>query len=305
MKKKYFFIIAIVFSYLAGNSQHYSLQSQYMFNGLLINPGYAGSTNCLDLTVSHRRQWTGLSQSPVTSGIAFHSPVKSDKIAMGIVFTDDRIGVTTKQNLNAVYCYRLKLGESSVGLGIQAGLEFGRANWEKLIRNDAEDAVLQSLSGSSMDFTTGTGVYFQHKKINAGISLPYLLNTSTNKGFLSGPTLIYGGYNFFLADSSVIKSSLLFRTVKGSPAQVDLNAIFSWKQKYGVGVSYRHKESVIALLEFNLKKQFRLCYSYDFGIGDLKKYNNGSHEITLRYLISGAGEKMKEKNSGETKTGGE
>ncbi|MFN6038234.1 MAG: type IX secretion system membrane protein PorP/SprF, partial [Bacteroidota bacterium] len=284
--KKTSFCICLIFVFcIKLSAQHYSLQSQYMFNALLINPAYAGTSNAIDITASHRQQWTGLPMSPVTSSISLHSPVSSGKVNMGFSFSDDRIGFTSNQNLNGVYAYKLKMGDASLSFGVQAGLEFSRANWDKLIRNDADDNLLLSTTPSTMNFTSGAGAYYNSKKIYGGLSLPYLLNTGVGGSMFSRPFLVYGGYNHFMSDSSVIKSSLLVRGVKGSPVQFDLNVVFSWKQKYGLGFSYRNKESLVALLEFNFKKQYRLGYSYDYGVGPLKKYNNGSHEITFRYLI--------------------
>ena len=299
MKKNYLFICFGLLLFLPGFSQHYSLFSQYMFNGLLINPAYAGNSNLIDITVSHRRQWSGLPLSPTTSALSLHAPVKGNKVSLGFVFSDDRIGVTTKQNLNTVYAYRIKMGAASLSFGIQAGLEFSRASWDKLARNDVDDNVLLTVSPTIMNFTTGAGVYFQNKKIFTGLSMPYLLNTGSSAGFLSGPSLLYAGYNVFLPDSSVLKPSILIRGLKGSPTQFDLNLVYSWKQKYGFGLAYRNKESLIALLEFNFSKEIRFCYSYDYGVGAIKAYHNGSHEITFRYLFSRSSGQNKEKKTSE------
>ncbi|MFN5889073.1 MAG: PorP/SprF family type IX secretion system membrane protein, partial [Bacteroidota bacterium] len=190
MKKKYVLLCLSLMLFGSVFSQHYSLYSQYMFNGLIINPAFAGSTKAIDLTVSHRRQWTGLAMSPITTALTLHAPVKTDKISLGFSLSDDRVGVTTQQNLNAVYAYHLKLGESSLSFGLQGGIEFGRANWDKLIRNDAQDDLLLSTSPNTMNFTGGAGTYYQSKNIVAGLSLPYLLNTGSYKNFMSGPFLL-------------------------------------------------------------------------------------------------------------------
>ncbi|MFN5182706.1 MAG: type IX secretion system membrane protein PorP/SprF [Bacteroidota bacterium] len=302
MKKYNLITCLLLFPFVSLFSQHYSLYSQYMFNGLVINPAYAGSSGAIDVTASHRRQWSGLSGSPTTSAITLHSPVKGEKVCLGLSISDDRFGATMHQNVNAVYSYKLKIGEtSSLSLGVQGGLEFARANWDKLIRNDADDDLLLSSNPGSMNFTSGAGIYFQSKKIVGGISSPYILNTSSGRSFLAGPVLLYGGYNFFLKDSSSIRPSILFRGIKGSPAQIDINVMCLWKQKYGIGVSYRNKESFVAMFELNFKKQFRLCYSYDYGIGPIKLLHSGSHEVTFRYLISKNKPEIKEDKGQEEK----
>jgi len=51
-----------------------------------------------------------------------------------------------------------------------------------------------------------------------------------------------------------------------------------------LGVMYRSGDAVGALIGLDLCEQFHVGYSYDFSYG-LKSgtYNNGSHEIVLRY----------------------
>ncbi len=41
----------------AVSAQHTPLTSQYLFNGLLINPAYAGSRDALTANLTHRQQW--------------------------------------------------------------------------------------------------------------------------------------------------------------------------------------------------------------------------------------------------------
>jgi hypothetical protein len=49
------------------------------------------------------------------------------------------------------------------------------------------------------------------------------------------------------------------------------------------GVSYRNNRSFGALIQFAINNQLRIAYTYDFDLGDLGSYSNGSHEIMLRY----------------------
>ena len=61
-------------------SQHNSSYSQYMFNGLLFNPAYAGSNDALNLTALYRKQWVGIDNAPTTANFTAHTPLKNKKV---------------------------------------------------------------------------------------------------------------------------------------------------------------------------------------------------------------------------------
>ena len=45
---------------LVAHGQHTPLTSQYLFNGLLINPAYAGSRDAFAVNLTYRHQWVGM-----------------------------------------------------------------------------------------------------------------------------------------------------------------------------------------------------------------------------------------------------
>jgi len=52
---------------------HYT---QYLFNQFIINPALTGIENYTDIELSHRRQWVGFQDAPVTSYFTIHTPIK-------------------------------------------------------------------------------------------------------------------------------------------------------------------------------------------------------------------------------------
>jgi hypothetical protein len=77
--------------------------------------------------------------------------------------------------------------------------------------------------------------------------------------------------------------------------QGDITANFLVNNKFSIGAMYRTGDAVGALLGYNFSEQFTLGYSFDWSMANTTgKYNNGSHEIMLRYdLISKAKAKIK------------
>lgn len=75
MYLKRIFIILIVFITIHGKAQQRPYYTQYIMNNYLINPAVAGIENYWDLKLSHRMQWVGLQDAPVTSYITIQGPV--------------------------------------------------------------------------------------------------------------------------------------------------------------------------------------------------------------------------------------
>ena len=52
--------------------------TQYIMNNYIINPAVAGIENYWDVKASHRMQWVGIQDAPVTTYITIHGPLKKD-----------------------------------------------------------------------------------------------------------------------------------------------------------------------------------------------------------------------------------
>ncbi len=56
----------------AQQKPHYT---QYILNNYVLNPALSGIENYTDLKISHRHQWVGLQDAPVTSYLTVHTPI--------------------------------------------------------------------------------------------------------------------------------------------------------------------------------------------------------------------------------------
>jgi hypothetical protein len=70
-----------------------------------------------------------------------------------------------------------------------------------------------------------------------------------------------------------------------------LNAWFA--DRIGVGASYRTGDSVLGMVEIQVTPQIRVGYAYDHTITQLNQFNNGTHEIMLRYEFDLSKDKSK------------
>lgn len=280
-------LVIIYFVLICGlaKAQHYPMYSQYLVNGLAINPAYAGRNEALDITLLHRRQWVGVEGAPVTTAFTMSSPLKNKAINLGVSIVDDRLGASSKQLINGIYTYRLKIKKVKLSFGVQGGLGINKTNWNQLKRNDQQDELLTNTSVTRTSLIVGAGIYLHTRNLFAGVSSPYLVNTINKYSFKESPVLINVGYLYSINKDHDIKPSVLVKQVINSPTQIDFNLNYYYKKLFGIGFSYRTKESIIGIAEIAINEQFKLSYSYDFGLSKIKKYNSGSHELMLRYLF--------------------
>lgn len=79
------------------------------------------------------------------------------------------------------------------------------------------------------------------------------------------------------------KPAFLVKAVSGAPITADISANFMIQEKFVIGGAYRTDDSVSILAGFQIAPSFFLGYSFDYTVSELNKYNDGSHEIILRY----------------------
>ena len=274
------------------SAQHTPITTQYLFNGLLINPAYAGSRDALTANLTWRQQWAGFEGAPQTQVLSIHSPLTGKKLALGLLVTNDHIGVASETKLMSNYAYRVKLGTGKLSFGIGAGVKLQRFEWSAVRTTDPGDEQFLADSPNSTKADFSAGVYWYSKKYFAGLSLPTLPRTITAADSASArPALPLQGSQPMLTGGLVLRSgadikikpSILLRKASGESVQGDLNVNVIWQDRIWLGASWRNNDAMCFLLEVLPTPQFRLGYSYDFGLGPLAAYHQGSHEVMLQY----------------------
>ena len=81
----------------------YPVFSQYLQNGLVINPAYAGSREVLSFFLSGRLQWLGIKGAPVLQTISMHSLLKNERVGLGVTAQFLQYGFTKSTSIYADY----------------------------------------------------------------------------------------------------------------------------------------------------------------------------------------------------------
>ncbi|MFK7785937.1 MAG: type IX secretion system membrane protein PorP/SprF [Crocinitomicaceae bacterium] len=285
--------ILIAISFLVSFSalgQYTSLQSQYMFNPIALNPAATGSEEVMSAIASFRAQWVGFDGAPTTQSVTVHAPLKDMNSSVGAQVYADQIGVDNRTTVNALYSYRISMDNASLRLGISGGASFVQSNYSELQVFESDDAEIASNSPVGVQPNFGIGVYYTAEKYFASFSIPALLghrfednqfrsfSDVQNYNFLLG-----GGYEFEFKNEMGLKPSILMKLRANNRAQFDINAKLQLNQRFDIGLSYRTEEAIIGMFEAKITNQFFAMYSFGMPISDLTKYTFGSHEVGVKY----------------------
>ena len=265
--------------------------TQYMFNTLAVNPGYAGSADIFTVMALSRHQWVGLEGAPTTQTLVLHTPLKNRNIGLGLSIINDQIGPVKQTGFYGDFAYRLKVGENSrLAFGLKFGANYFSAELSDLATVVEGDPANVNISGEILP-NAGFGIYWSSKKVYLGASAPKLLmnkigeenNVSGIVGEEERHYYLIGGLVLDLNDDVKFKPSFMARAVEGAPLSIDVTASFLFREKLWVGAMYRLDDSFGVILQFQFSEQLRAGYAYDMTTSRLGEYNNGTHEIMLSY----------------------
>ncbi|WP_201747906.1 PorP/SprF family type IX secretion system membrane protein [Chitinophaga vietnamensis] len=292
--------------------------SQYAFNGLTVNPAYAGYKEEWYANAVYRHQWAGFPGAPRTGAISIDglTPASDKKVGVGAQFLFDKLGPQDALSLYGSYAYRIPLDDEDtkrlclgIGLGVTQYSIDGTAF--RYVDNNDQSIPVGKVSKWTPD--ARFGVYYYSPSFYIGVSVMDLFSSYTDisryswKGYsyeairktqhlyLTAGTLVN------LSDDLKLKPSLMIKEDFKGPTSVDLNAFLLISEKLWVGASYRtgmklwgknnlpsdlqQLNAASALVEFYATERMRIGYSYDLNINKMAGYQGGSHEISIGLLF--------------------
>ena len=206
MKKNIFLVIVMVLGGMATlpvSAQQKPHYTQYVLNQYIVNPALTGIENYTDLKVSHRHQWVGIQDAPITSYLSVHGPIgKSDYRKTATSF--DLKGENPRGKR---YWEEYTAPEPHHGIGLQ---------------------VINDITGPLSNFSL-YGTYAYHLALSARTSLSAGFGVGFNRISLNADKLDFGDV---IADPAVFTSGILNKT------RLDMMAgLYLYSADYFIGVS--------------------------------------------------------------------
>lgn len=302
---RHFIIMFITLCSFNSFAQQEVQLTHFMFNQLAYNPGYAGVRDAICVNLLARQQWVGFTDgedkvNPQTNLFTVDAPINRINSGVGLMFLTDKLGYEENLQVRLNYSYKFNLGMGRMSIGASAGMLNKTIDFSKFKPLDPTDPLLTATGKESdmmLDFAFGA-YYNVPDLFYAGISSSQL----SEADFQGTMTLVpyslkrhyylVGGYYYVLPDPSwVINPNLLVKSDFGS-AQVDVNLLGIYNNKYWGGLSYRVNDAIAVMLgafPFNAEglDNLRAGYSYDVTTSQLGRNgrSSGSHEVFLSYCF--------------------
>lgn len=283
--------------------------SQYIFNGLHINPGYAGYKNEGYIQTTYRSQWVNFPGAPRTMTLTADLSANEGKMGFGLSYVRDKIGLTESNLGMLTYAYRINTGDRGrLSLGISGGISEYAFDPSDIITVNPDDPTLPASRVAATAPNMNMGLFYHTDRFYAGFSAynligrKALMREDIAVAFHDFHYYLTFGWMVDLTDQVQLKPSVLVKHAKGSPTSYDLNAMFLFKEKIWFGGSYRSnvrvfddrlqqnlsKRNALALvMEYFISPGLRLGYAYDYNLNALNSSRNESHEISLGVYLSG------------------
>lgn len=275
-------------------AQQDPMYTQYMDNLQIINPAFTGSQDLASVMLVARNQWVAFDGAPQTRTFSFHTPVKTSKIGLGFSLLSDKIGPLNQTGIYFDYSYFLKVGFNyKLGMGLKGGFSFYRAALTDLQTVSPDPIYSRDIYKNFLP-NFGVGAFLFSDNTYFGISTPKLVENNISREDYSSEYVskekvhlyIVGGKEFVLNEDWKLKGHSMLKLVKNAPASLDLTAMLGIRERFWFGGMFRVGDSYGILAQFNPADKILIGYSYDLTFSGLNAFNNGTHEIMLRYNLN-------------------
>ena len=277
---------------------------QYMFMQSSYNPAAVGEGDLMRVYGSHRMDFTGIQDAPMTTYFSFSSPfvIGKTRHGAGVRFKNDKFGLFTNQSLYLEYAYKIQIGKGVLSIGADLGflnlsfavdsVDTGAGQDEY---HDEVDSAIPSVSGGSekgasgMGFDMGVGVYYTAPRWWASASYAHVTQPRLQWGSentevsVKGTMYLAGGYNWQLKNKDWMLLPSLMVMTDFTSWDVNLTLLAQLKKRYRFGLGYRIAGSVNILLGLDIVDGLQLGYTYELPANALIKESFGSHELYLAY----------------------
>ena len=267
------------------------------------NPAAAGEYNAIHMTLGSRMQWVDFKHAPMTFYLTVDMPYKllGQRLGAGVKAEFERIGLYTNTRIGAQIAYKRKFGKNKMlSVGIQPGVFSQTFRGKEVIMPEDEahqgnDEAIPKQDVSGTAFDANVGIFFSHPRYWAGVAVTHVTNPGIELK-VSREAIDYyefrvsRGY-YFMGGGNIPINNTLFEIQPSAMFAMTQNmwtaqiaTMLRYNRKLNIGVGYRHKDAVTAMIGMNFKDAY-IGYAYDYPISAISKATFGSHEVFVTYNV--------------------
>jgi len=286
-------VLFILLVWLQSAAQQDPIFTQYMYNGQVINPAYAGIWEKAGFTTLVREQWAGINRAPLTEAISIHSPLGNESVGVGLNVINDTYGREQRLSILADYAYEVNL---TPWRRLRFGLKFGFTNYKNPLSEyqlypdgEFDPAFAQDIDLKFLP-NFGVGFFLYQDNYYVGLAIPKLVENDFAYNYQNYSTqseirtlYLNGGYVFFLDPFSrlIFKPTAMLRYSYKLPPQLDLSVNLLIYEKLWIGLMERTGNAVCVTTQWLISKNLRVGFAMDITYNEIFPYQNGTYEFTL------------------------
>lgn len=289
MKKFIFSALLIFFISSVFGQQIYQL-SQRHSDILEFNPSICGSKLYSEIKLHHRSQWVGFEGAPQTQIISFDGTLGKNA-GLGIFVINDKINISNQLTGSLNYSYHLSFEKFNLSMGLGFSLIRNKLNGTELnLFNSEDNFIPDQIVKSKLTPQASAGLFAYNKNFYLGFSFVNIIKTELYADYSSivpSTQIFYmmGAYNFEISSLSKLIPNFVINKSLIEKLNTEVGLKYEYSEKFFTGLSYRHKNSIVASAGVFILKHLAIAYSYDYLISDISNYSFGSHEIVLYFQI--------------------
>ncbi len=299
-------ITAILFGLLLmhccyGFAQQTSQYTQYMLNGMGINPAYTGEGGPLEIMAGKRFQWVGFPNAPVSQFASAQKAFGKRGFyhgwhGVGAYVESDEGGMFSTKLISLTYAYHQRLAKDyTLSVGVSVGMTILAMDG---VLYDPTDPALAIYPPSVIVFPViSPGIRLKSKKLyfdlsakqasdNQTVSLDgtKVLGTKTRLSpvifFGFGRKYVSADYAWTFTPSVLVRSSLTFIPT------AEANFLVYYHRMIGAGITYRDRDAVAFMLQFRFRNKVVMGFGYEYSISKVTAAN--SREAMFGFTPNGA-----------------
>jgi len=297
--KNIYILLFVVFgsTCLFGQNERY-FDERYIsdlsfLNPVLVNPGATGHDLEHHLLLSYKNTWATHEGSPKTLILSYDGPI-ADRLGFGGLLLTDSNGDLRTTKLQGSVSYTIDTPINKIGFGLSAEyIQHGlSADVFGDIHTEPEQLINQNIAGTNF-FDVSFGVFgLYNEKLTYGLALPSLVSTRIDDGNSEtereiGYILSLGYMLDGLDANLVLEPSLMVKKLMNVPFHADINLLARFlDDKLRGGITYTvGAEETLGFIIGTSINSMNFTYSYGASRHEFQTYNNGTHELSVRFDI--------------------
>lgn len=321
-------ITTVILFVLAGlgavKAQQAPVYNNYVQNPFIYNPARAGDdSEGGRINLGFRKQWDQMPYGPVTGYVTWDSRIKESNSALGVSVYHDKPG-KLNYNTGAMFTYNYRLPfkknkEHELCIGLSAGIISQKFDFANATTTDAIwlDPAAVGLNTRATNFDMTVGINYHWKGLNVGFSVPQVLNGKANfrNNGADGTKAQYKYVNEYLVHMSyearfggkdkkswMVMPVVFLRALKTIPVQMDISAMFGYKDYIILGAGYRTGGGNGGFFKANaagvhvtagswIRERVGLFYTMEMPMKTERSNFGYTHEVTIQCRLTRKAEK--------------